>query len=165
MLSQVMEEMKSLKINGRPYHPQSQGRVERFNQTLANFLRRDLQTDKDWPSRLEFFYYTYNTRSSKALKGQTPFEVFFRRPNFSLYAAASRNDLTADEREFLDTAHMDVSDAEHDNGDQDVSEDAGAAPALDMGDCSHEGYEAEAYDIDEVPAAVHQHIMYVLTNS
>ena len=45
-----------------------------------------------------------------------------------------------------------------------------AEPALDMGDSSHEGYgnyegyEAEAYDIGEVPAAVHDISMYVLSN-
>eukprot|EP00117_Sycon_ciliatum_P008981 scpid58375/ scgid5968/ Pol polyprotein; Reverse transcriptase/ribonuclease H; Integrase len=61
-LAAVMDEMRALKINGRPYHPQSQGRVERLNQTLANFLRRDLQKEPDWPSRLEYFYFTYNCR-------------------------------------------------------------------------------------------------------
>ena len=68
-LTAVMGEMKALKMNGRPYHPQSQGRVERLNQTLANFLRRDLQMHKDWTSRLSFFYYTYNTRVHRSLHG------------------------------------------------------------------------------------------------
>ena len=54
-LNAVIDELKAMKINGRPYHPQSQGRVERFNQRLSNFLRRDLQNDKDWPSRLQYF--------------------------------------------------------------------------------------------------------------
>ena len=46
-LTAVMDEMKALKINGRPYHPQSQERAVHWNQTLANFSRRDLQTHKD----------------------------------------------------------------------------------------------------------------------
>ena len=34
-LTAVVEEMKVMKVNKRPYHPQSQGRVERLNQTLT----------------------------------------------------------------------------------------------------------------------------------
>ena len=41
-LTAVVEEMKATKINGRPYYPQSPGRVERLNQSLTSFLRRDL---------------------------------------------------------------------------------------------------------------------------
>ena len=54
-LNAVIDELKAMKINGMPYHPQSQGRVERFNQTLSNFLRQDLQNEKDWPSRFQYF--------------------------------------------------------------------------------------------------------------
>ena len=79
-LTEVLEEMKALKINGRPYHPQSQGRVERFNQALTRFLRRDLQKEKDWPSRLPFFYFMYNTRVHRSLQGETPADLFHRRP-------------------------------------------------------------------------------------
>lgn len=118
-----MDEMKALKINGRPYHPQSQGRVERMNQTLANFLRRDLQKESDWPSRMQFFYYTYNTRAHKALRGQTPIEAFLRRPNFSLYAPSSKHDLTSEEREFLDSAHLDLDEDSLSDVDETTAED------------------------------------------
>ena len=105
-LNAVIDELKAMKINGRPYHPQSQGRVERFNQTVSNFLRRDLQNEKDWPSRLQYFYYTYNTRSSKSLKNHTPYDMFFKRPNFSLQTSQSRNNLSREEIEFLDMDHV-----------------------------------------------------------
>ena len=119
-----MEEMKSHKINGRPYHPQSQGRVERLNQTLADFLHRDLQNDPDWPSRLEFFYYTYNTRVHKALMGKTPIEVYLRRPNFSMFSAPSKQDLTSEEKEFLDNTHLDGDgDSDIDDSSECVSKD------------------------------------------
>ena len=35
-LNAVIDELKAMKINRRPYHPQSQGCVERFNQTLSD---------------------------------------------------------------------------------------------------------------------------------
>lgn len=38
-LKEVMEEMKIREIHGRPYHPQSQGRVERFNRTLVDYFK------------------------------------------------------------------------------------------------------------------------------
>ncbi|VDI54198.1 Hypothetical predicted protein [Mytilus galloprovincialis] len=37
-LCAVIDEFKTRKINGRPYHPQSQGRVERFNQNSSGIL-------------------------------------------------------------------------------------------------------------------------------
>ena len=43
-LLEVTQEMKALKINSRPYHPQSQGRVECCYQAMAKFLRSDLRT-------------------------------------------------------------------------------------------------------------------------
>ena len=121
-LTEVLEEMKALKINGRPYHPQSQGRVERFNQALTRFLRRDLQKEKDWPSRLPFFYFTYNTRVHRSLQGKTA-DLFHRRPTFSLYAEPSRNNLTSEEKEFLMDAHLDV--GEEDDGEASAEEGLG----------------------------------------
>eukprot|EP00117_Sycon_ciliatum_P001358 scpid51373/ scgid5968/ Pol polyprotein; Reverse transcriptase/ribonuclease H; Integrase len=121
-LAAVMDEMRALKINGRPYHPQSQGRVERLNQTLANFLRRDLQKEPDWPSRLEYFYFTYNCRVHRSLKGKCPIEVYLRRPNFSIFVEPSRTQLTEDERQYLDEAHLDI-DGDSDVDDSSVSSD------------------------------------------
>jgi len=147
-LAAVMEEMKSLKINGRPYHPQSQGRVERLNQTLANFLRRDLLTEKDWPSRLQYFYFTYNTRSHKALKGKTPFETYHRRPNFSLYVSHTKHDLTAEEQEFLSTAHLDFDGEDEDPEQSEDEEPNQAQPDLPTHATNEETIEA-AVDVDE----------------
>jgi transposase InsO family protein len=60
-LSQVVEDLKTKQIHGRPYHPQSQGRVERFNKTLTEYFRREMSLEKNWPSKLQKFYYNYNS--------------------------------------------------------------------------------------------------------
>lgn len=121
-LTDVLQEMKAMKINGRPYHPQSQGRVERFNQTVTNFFRRDLLGEKDWPSRLPYFYASYNNRVHSATKPHTPYELFFRRPNFSVCEEQiPLHRLTEEERQFLEAAHLDV-DAESDGSPSDGEE-------------------------------------------
>ena len=56
------------------------------------------------------FYYVYNTRAHRSLKNKTPFELFLRRPNFSLYNTPARNDLTSEERDFLDSEHIPLDD-------------------------------------------------------
>ncbi len=128
-LSAVVDEMKTMKIHGRPYHPQSQGRVERLNQTLARFFRRDLLVTKDWPSRLKHFYYAYNNRVHSTT-GKAPMEQYLRRPNFSLFTPQARCNLTHEEQEFLDTAHLDVTGTESDCEDNfDAGGLATAAPA------------------------------------
>ena len=137
-LNAVIDELKAMKINGRPYHPQSQGRVERFNQTLSNFLRRDLQNEKDWPSRLQYLYCTYNTRSSKSLKNHTPYDMFFKRPNFSLQTSQSRNNLSREEIEFLDMDHVPL-----EGGFDDVDGDV-----EDEGQCEHASVPEEDICLD-----------------
>ena len=123
-LTEVVEEMRILKINGRPYHPQSQGRVERLNQTLSNFLRRKLQEDSEWPSQLQYFYYSYNNRVHRSLPGgKTPFELFMKRPNFSLFQEQNHCQLTKEERQFLDEAPLDVEDDLEEDADPQEGED------------------------------------------
>ncbi|GFS08164.1 KRAB-A domain-containing protein 2 [Elysia marginata] len=38
----LVEAFKIHKINGRPYHPQSQGRVERLNRIIVEFFKRTI---------------------------------------------------------------------------------------------------------------------------
>jgi transposase InsO family protein len=51
--------------NGKPNHPQTQGKVERFQQTMKNWLRaqpHQPQTLSDLQTLLDVFAVTYNTR-------------------------------------------------------------------------------------------------------
>jgi hypothetical protein len=69
--------------NGAPSHPQTQGKVERFQQTLKKWLRADgpardaaaLQTALD-----EFRDHYNNRRPHRALRGAVPAEAYAARP-------------------------------------------------------------------------------------
>lgn len=40
VFAQVMTELKIIHVKSRPYHPESQGALERFHQTLKSMLRK-----------------------------------------------------------------------------------------------------------------------------
>lgn len=61
--------------NGRPNHPQTQGKVERFQQTLKKWLTKQTPaaTLETLQHQLDEFAHYYNTeRPHRSLKGQTP---------------------------------------------------------------------------------------------
>ncbi|CAG2216504.1 unnamed protein product [Mytilus edulis] len=115
-LEGVVEKFKSKQIHGRPYHPQSQGRVERFNRTMTTFFRVKMSTVKDWVEELPHFYYTYNNRVNSVTKPLTPYKMYFKRPNFAtpVEEQIPYQNLTEEERLFLRNAHLDV-DGEEEN--------------------------------------------------
>lgn len=63
-------------INGGPYHPQSQGRVERFNQTLQVQLGKTLteRKSKRWVDELPKITRSYNNTVHE-VTNRTPFEA------------------------------------------------------------------------------------------
>jgi transposase InsO family protein len=64
-------------ITSRPYHPQTCGKVERFQQTLKKWLRahRPARTAAELQAQLDTFRDYYNQqRPHRALAGQTPWE-------------------------------------------------------------------------------------------
>ncbi|GFN93908.1 Pol polyprotein [Plakobranchus ocellatus] len=111
-LAQVVADFKVRKMYGRPYHPQSQGRVESFNQTVVNFLKKTIDNEKGWAEQLQHFYYCYNNRVNKATRPSTPYEKFFGRQNISTTTAemVAPANLTQEERNFLNSAQVDVDD-------------------------------------------------------
>jgi len=68
--------------NGRPNHPQTQGKVERFQQTLKKWLRAQpaAPTLRDLQTQLDVFANYYNTiRPHRSLAGRTPADAYTAR--------------------------------------------------------------------------------------
>ena len=68
--------------NGRPNHPQTQGKVERFQQTLKKWLRAQptAPTLPHLQTQLDVFQNIYNTtRPHRSLAGRTPADVYAAR--------------------------------------------------------------------------------------
>ena len=86
-------------------------------------------------SRLDYFYYTYNSRIHLLLKGKSPFEVYLRRPNFILFIPQCRHDLTSEESEYLSSAYLNVDEVDHDTEEVGVvdSDDVCGVPDQDVG--------------------------------
>lgn len=70
-------------ITGRPYHPQTTGKVERFQQTLKKWLRKQaLANDLDaLQTQLDTFAHIYNhQRPHQGISRQIPIERFLATP-------------------------------------------------------------------------------------
>jgi transposase InsO family protein len=93
--------------NGKPNHPQTQGKVERFQQTMKNWLRAQPHqpaTLTELQSLLDAFADLYNTRRPhRSLPGcATPASAYAARPK------ASPGDRTADTHDRVRTDRIDA---------------------------------------------------------
>lgn len=98
------------RIYGRPRHPQSQGIVERFNQTVTRYLQKHLfakyDNDKKASKRLidilDLTVYNYNISAHESTK-KSPFVLFRNRDGFNACLSPcfeiENNDLSKDYRE------------------------------------------------------------------
>jgi transposase InsO family protein len=89
-------ELRTLNIeqkNGHPNHPQTQGKVERFQQTMKKALARRPapETIDELQQQLENFRSYYNTRRPhRSLKGTTPAAAYAARPKATPAGSSTR---------------------------------------------------------------------------
>ena len=83
LIENFCREKNILFVHGRPRHPQSQGQVERFNQTVCRKLSKSLhKAAKVWIEILDEMVYAYNVSIHRATK-RTPFCLFRNRDGFN----------------------------------------------------------------------------------
>ena len=73
-------------VRGAPYHPQTQGKIERWHQTLKNrVLLENYFLPGDLNASIEAFVTHYNhERYHESLNNVTPADVYFGRDNVIL---------------------------------------------------------------------------------
>ncbi len=81
--SQLLAEFYQLlhiqSIRTSPYHPQTDGLVERFNQTLKSMLRKAVSSEgKDWDEWIPYLLFAYR-EVPQASTGFSPFELLYGR--------------------------------------------------------------------------------------
>lgn len=79
LIRELCRLMKIHKLSTTPYHPQTNGLVERFNGTLKNMLRKYAQEEqKNWDKQLPFVLFAYREVPQETT-GFSPFEVLYGR--------------------------------------------------------------------------------------
>ncbi|KAK7929500.1 hypothetical protein WMY93_005895 [Mugilogobius chulae] len=79
LLQQVYQLLGVKGIRTTPYHPQTDGLVERYNQTLKSMLRKFVSTtSKDWDQWLPYLLFAFR-EVPQASTGFSPFELLYGR--------------------------------------------------------------------------------------
>ena len=79
LLAEVYRLLKIKPIRTTPYHPQTDGLVERFNGTLKAMLKRTVSKEgKDWDRLLPYLLFAYR-EVPQASTGFSPFELLYGR--------------------------------------------------------------------------------------
>lgn len=82
VITQMCDLMGTKKVFTAPFHPQTDGMVERFNKTLCDAVQREMNAEKEWVDLLPLVDFQYNasqhattkTEPYKAMFGVLPFD-------------------------------------------------------------------------------------------
>jgi transposase InsO family protein len=87
-------------INGKPCHPQTQGKIERYHRTMKNVIRLDNYYSPDdlVHAISEFVDYYNNKRYHESLKNLTPADVYYGRSRKILRERSKIKEKTLKER-------------------------------------------------------------------
>ena len=102
-LAEWLEKQRMSHVRGAPYHPQTQGKIERWHQTLKN---RILLENYYLPGALEtqiaaFIEYYNHQRYHESLENLTPADVYFGRGHAILLERARIKRNTVAQRRLL----------------------------------------------------------------
>ena len=99
-LAEWLDERDMLHVRGAPYHPQTQGKIERWHQTLKNrILLENYYLPGDLEAQIEAFVDHYNHRRyHESLDNLTPADVYFGRGPAILAQRARIKRLTIEHR-------------------------------------------------------------------
>ena len=79
LLEEVCSKLKTQKLYTSPYHPQTDGVVERLNQTILNMMSVYVDSDqKNWDTILPYIVFAHNAAPTTAT-GVSPFKALFGR--------------------------------------------------------------------------------------
>jgi transposase InsO family protein len=80
-LAEYFDKMNMKHVRGRPFHPQTQGKIERYHRTLKNVIKLDnYYTPGELKYRLSKFIDYYNhKRFHESLNNLTPADIYFGR--------------------------------------------------------------------------------------
>ena len=77
IFQQVMNKLGIKQYNSSAYHPESQGALERWHQTLKNIMRiYCFETERDWDEGIHLLLFTTRESVQESL-GFSPFELVF----------------------------------------------------------------------------------------
>ncbi|CAF1447167.1 unnamed protein product [Rotaria sordida] len=79
VMNELVKQIGSTHLYSTPYHPQSNGQVERYNSTMDEKIAALSNIQKtDWDDQLPFVTFNYNTSIHSSTK-QIPFEMMYGR--------------------------------------------------------------------------------------
>ena len=79
MMEQLLKRLGVVHLYSTPYHPQTNGQIERYNGTMdAKIASLSNQSRSDWDEQLSFVTFNYNTTVHSTTK-MIPFELMYGR--------------------------------------------------------------------------------------